>query len=98
MNDERLKYGDRIIYMEGICVDVDDCSISVDLKGRLGFFKAPKRMFICDTEPKIGQEFGWHMSFPEQLGPQIHEKYVSNLEKERLKQAEMSARLKKEEE
>ena len=86
MNDERLKYGDRIIYMEGICVDVDDCSISVDLKGRLGFFKAPKRMFICDTEPKIGQEFGWHMSFPEQLGPEIHEKYVSNLEKERRKQ------------
>ena len=85
MNDERLKYGDRIIYMEGICVDV-------------GFFKAPKRMFICDTEPKIGQEFGWHMSFPEQLGPEIHEKYVSNLEKERRKQAEMNARSKKEEE
>ena len=40
MNDERLKYGDRIIYMEGICVDVDDCSISVDLKGRLGFFQS----------------------------------------------------------
>ena len=39
-------------------VDVDDCSISVDLKGRLGFFKAPKRMFICDTEPKVGQESG----------------------------------------
>ena len=55
-------------------------------------------MFICDTEPKIGQEFGWHMSFPEQLGPEIHEKYVSNLEKERRKQAEMNARLKKEEE
>ena len=39
MNNERLHYGDRIIYMEGVVVDVDDCSISVDLKGRLGFFK-----------------------------------------------------------
>ena len=38
------------------------------------------------------------MSFPEQLGPEIHEKYVSNLEKERRKQAEMNARSKKEEE
>ena len=47
MNNERLNYGDRIIYMEGVVVDIDDCSISVDLKGRLGFFKAPKRMFIC---------------------------------------------------
>lgn len=98
MNNERLNYGDRIIYMEGVVVDVDDCSISIDMKGRLGFFKAPKRMFICDTEPKIGQEFGWHMSFPEQLGPEIHEKYVSNLEKERRKQAEMNAHSKKEEE
>lgn len=55
MNNERLNYGDRVIYMEGVVVDVDDCSISVDLKGRLGFFKAPRRMFICDTEPKVGQ-------------------------------------------
>ena len=35
MNNELLHYGDRIIYMEGVVVDVDDCSISVDLKGRL---------------------------------------------------------------
>ena len=54
MDNERLHYGDKIIYMEGVIVDVDDCSISIDLKGRLGFFKAPKRMFICDTEPKVG--------------------------------------------
>ena len=62
MDNERLHYGDKIIYMEGVIVDVDDCSISIDLKGRLGFFKAPKRMFICDTEPKVGQEVGWNMA------------------------------------
>ena len=89
MDNERLHYGDKIIYMEGVIVAVDDCSISVDLKGRLGFFKAPKRMFICDTEPKVG----WNMSFPEQLGPEVNEKYVSNIEKERRKQQEMQARL-----
>ena len=84
MNNERLNYGDRVIYMEGVVVD---------LKGRLGFFKAPRRMFICDTEPKVGQEFGWNMSFPEQLGPEINDKYVSNIEKERRKQEEMRIRL-----
>ena len=93
MNNERLNYGDRIIYMEGVVVDVDDCSISIDLNGRMGFFKAPKSMFVCDTEPKVGQAFGWNMSFPEQLGPEINEKYVSNIEKERRKQQEMQARL-----
>ena len=93
MNDERLKYGDKIIYMEGVIVDVNDCSISIDLKGRLGFLKAPKRMFICDTEPKVGQEVGLRMSFPEQLGPEINDKYVSNIEKERRKQDEMRKRL-----
>ena len=93
MNDERLKYGDKVIYMEGVIVHVDDCSISIDLKGRLGFLKAPKRMFICDTEPKVGQEVGFRMSFPEQLGPEINDKYVSNIEKERRKQDEMRKRL-----
>ena len=93
MNNERLHYGDKIIYMEGVVVDVDDCSISVDLKGRLGFFKAPKRMFICDPAPKVGQETARNMSSPEQLGPEINEKYVSNIEKERRKQEEMRTRL-----
>lgn len=70
MGAERLRYGDKLIYMEGIVTAVDDCSISVDLKGRLGFLKAPKRMFLCDTEPQPGQEFGFRMSFPEQLAPE----------------------------
>lgn len=74
MNAERLRYGDKLIYMEGIVTEVDDCSISVNLKGRLGFFKAPKRMFLCDTEPRPGQEFGFRMSFPEQLGPEDSER------------------------
>ncbi|OUP48960.1 CBO2463/CBO2479 domain-containing protein [Lachnoclostridium sp. An181] len=86
---KELQYGDKIIRMEGVIVDIDDCSISVDLKGRLGFFKAPKRMFICDYPLKVGQELGWNMSFPEQLGPEVNEKYVSNIEKERRKQEEM---------
>ncbi|MDY3333114.1 MAG: CBO2463/CBO2479 domain-containing protein [Gallibacter sp.] len=67
--------------MEGIVVEIDDCSIAVDLKGRLGYFKAPKRMFISDTEPKVGQVFGWNMSFPEQLSDEVNEKYITNIKK-----------------
>ena len=67
MSAEDLRYGDKLIYIEGIVTAVDDCSISVDLKGRLGILKAPKRMFICDVEPEPGQVFGFKMSFPEQL-------------------------------
>ena len=95
---DKLKYGDKINYYEGVCVDIDDCSISVDLKGRLGFFKAPKRMFITDVEPKVGQEFGWMMGFPEQLSPEINTKYLSNIEKERRKREEMQAQLENKEE
>lgn len=86
---KELQYGDKIIRMEGVIVDIDDCSISVDLKGRLGFFKAPKRMFICDYPLKVGQEIAWNMSFPEQLGEEVNEKYVSNIEKERRLQETM---------
>ena len=67
MSAEDLRYGDKLIYIEGIVTAVDDCSISIDLKGRLGLFKAPKRMFICDAEPQPGQIFGFKMSFPEQF-------------------------------
>lgn len=67
MGLEHLRYGDALVYMEGVIVAVDDGSITVDLKGRLGRLKAPKRMFICDVEPEPGQDVGFRMSLPEQL-------------------------------
>ena len=33
------------------------------------------------------------MSFPEQLGPEVNEKYVSNIEKERRNQEKMRGQL-----
>lgn len=85
MKDSKLKYGDKLLYMEGIVVEVDDASIAVDLKGRLGYFKAPRRMFICDRQPVVGQEFGWTMSFPEQISETPNDKYVSNIAKRNKK-------------
>ena len=76
-----MKYGDKIIYMEGVIVEADDCSISVDLKGRLGFFKVPKRMVITDYPIEVGQEIGFNMSFIDVLGEEVNEKYLSNIQK-----------------
>ena len=75
------KYTDRLIYMEGIIVEVHDGTVGIDLKGRLGFLKIPMRMLISDHEIKVGQEVGFNMSFIEQLGPAVNEKYVSNIQK-----------------
>ena len=45
-----LKYGDKIIRMEGVIVEVHDGCVGVDLKGRLGFLKIPMRMLITEHE------------------------------------------------
>ena len=37
-----MKYGDKIIKMEGVIVEVHDGCVAIDLKGRLGYLKIPK--------------------------------------------------------
>ena len=80
-----MKYGDKIIYMEGIIVDFDDCSVSVDFKGRLGFLKVPKRMLITDYPIEVGLEVAMNMSFVEVLSDEVNEKYLSNIQKNKDK-------------
>ncbi len=75
-----MNYGDKIIKMEGVIVEVTDGAVAVDLKGRLGYLKVPMRMLITDYPLKEGQEVEWNMSFIEQKGPDVNEKYVSNLD------------------
>lgn len=79
MENDKLKYGEKIIYMEGVIVEVHDGCVSIDLKGRLGYLKIPMRMLISDYEIKVGQEIGFNMSFIEQLGDEVNEKYISNI-------------------
>lgn len=79
MKNDKLKYGEKIIYMEGVIVEVYDGCVSIDLKGRLGYLKIPMRMLISDYEIKVGQEIGFNMSFIEQLNEEINEKYISNI-------------------
>lgn len=75
-----LKYGDKIIEMQGVIVEVHEGSVSIDFKGRLGFLKIPMRMLITDYPIKVGQEVGLKMSFIEVLSAEVNNKYVSNLE------------------
>jgi hypothetical protein len=71
-----MKYGDRLIKMQGIIVHISDGGVAMDLKGRLGHLTVPMRMLITDYDLKVGQEVEFNMSFPE-----VNQKYVSNIEK-----------------
>ena len=52
----------------------------VDIKGRLGELKVPIRMGISDYPLQVGQTVAWNKSFIEQEGPEVNEKYVSNID------------------
>jgi len=75
-----MKYGDKIIYMEGVITDVQDGAVEIDFKGRLGHIKIPMRMLITDYPLKVGQEVGLNMSFLEVLGPEVNQHYLNALE------------------
>jgi hypothetical protein len=42
-------------------------------------------MIICDYPLKVGQEVGLKMSFLEVLSPEVNQKYISNLSKQKQK-------------
>ena len=73
-----MKYGDRIIKMEGVIVELRDEIVAIDLKGRLGYLEVPKRMINAEYPLMVGQEVFWDMSFVEQLGkaPEIDNQCV----------------------
>ena len=85
-----MKYGDKIIKMEGIIVEVHDEGVGSDLKGRLGYLLVPMRMIISDTELKVGQTVAWNMSFIEQEGPEVNEKYISNIDARKRRQYDLA--------
>ena len=76
-----MKYGDRLIKMQGIIVKITDGAVSMDLKGRLGHLSVPMRMLITDYDLKVGQEVEFNLSFPEVMSGEVNEKYVSNIER-----------------
>ncbi|WDV46822.1 hypothetical protein PV797_03780 [Clostridiaceae bacterium M8S5] len=75
---DKLKYVSTERYYEGIVVEINDCAVGIDFKGRMGKLYVPKRMVISDYELKIGQEVGFMMTYPEVLGPDVDEEYANN--------------------
>lgn len=74
-----LQYGDKIIEMRGIVTEVHDGMVAMDLKGRLGTLRIPRRMLISDYEVKVGQEVGFKMSFVEVTSEEVDEKYINKI-------------------
>ena len=87
-----MKYGDRIIRMEGVIVEVHDGSVAIDFKGRLGHLRIPKRMIISDYDLEVGQEVAWNMSFIEQEGAGVNDRYLETIEHARELQNEMQSK------
>lgn len=77
-------YIDMVRYTEGIIVEIDDCAVGIDLKGRMGFLKVPRRLLITDYEVQLGQEVALNMSYIEVLKEEPNTKYVKNI-KQNLK-------------
>ncbi len=54
-------------YFEATITEITDGGVTIEIRGRLGTFKLPKRMIICDSELNIGQRVGFMMTYPEVL-------------------------------
>ena len=91
-----MKYGDKIIRMEGIIVEVHDGAVAIDFKGRLGHLRIPKRMIISDYDLEVGQVVAWNMSFIEQESPEVNERYLETIKHSRELQNEMQIKTKPE--
>ena len=87
-----MKYGDKIIRMEGVIVEVHDGSVAIDFKGRLGHLRIPKRMIISDYDLEVGQEVAWNMSFIEQESSVVNERYLETIRHSEELQNEMQTK------
>ena len=86
-----MKYGDKIIRMEGVIVEVHDGAVAIDFKGRLGHLRIPKRMIISDYDLEVGQEVAWNMSFIEQESTEVNERYLETIRHAEELQSEMQS-------
>ena len=98
---EKVKYVSTEQMFEGILVEVRDASVTIDIKGRLGQLKIPRRMIISEYDLKIGQEVGFLMSYPEVLEEAANTHYVEAItehERRRLKNQQKKIKMREENE
>jgi hypothetical protein len=81
--EHELKYMSSECMYEGIIVELHDGSVAIDLKGRLGQLRIPKRMIISQYDLEVGQEVGFLMSYPEVFDKDPTEKYVQSIREQK---------------
>lgn len=74
----RLKYTSSEGFYEGIVIELTDTSVVIDLKGRLGQLRVPRRLVICENELLEGHEVGFLMTYPEVISEEINEVYLNS--------------------
>lgn len=86
---DKLKYASTERVFEGVIVDHNDASVTIDIKGRLGQIKIPLRMLISQYEVKVGQEVAFLFSYPEVISEEPNEHYVSAINNTKKLQKEI---------
>lgn len=92
MDIDKLKYSSTERVFEGVIVELDDASATIDIKGRLGRFRFPRRMIFCQEDLLIGQEVAFLMSYPEVLDPQPNEDYLDAIRNRNERQKRIQAK------
>lgn len=92
-----LKYVSTEQMFEGILVEITDASVTIDLKGRLGQLKIPRRLLISQYEIEIGQVVGFLMSYPEVLEEEPDQHYVDAIREHERRRQEIELKKRKEE-
>ncbi|GCF93012.1 hypothetical protein NRIC_09030 [Enterococcus florum] len=85
---DRLKYISTEQMFEGIIVELHDASVTIDIKGRLGQLKIPRRMIISEYDLAIGQEVGFLMTYPEVLEEEPNDHYVQAIKEHERRRLE----------
>lgn len=86
---EKLKYTSTEKLFEGVISEVSDAGFIIQLKGRMGELKIPKRMLISEHDPKVGHEVGFLMSYPEVISEEPNENYIEAFENYKEHQKEI---------
>lgn len=84
----QLRYISTEQLFEGIIVEVHDASVTIDLKGRLGQLKIPRRMIISEHNLELGQVVGFLMTYPEVIEENPDTDYVDNILKVKRRKEE----------
>ena len=87
--EHELKYISSETMYEGIIVELHDGSVAIDIKGRLGQLRIPKRMIISNYDLQIGQEVGFLMTYPEVFDEEPNDDYVRNIEEQKRRMKEL---------